>query len=188
MDATDYYTSHPNLVGEKSIGPFVSFYPSLGFVFVNNEGDIVGYIFAAPNLKEYCERISIAWLPELRLKYPKVEPSEGELLTPCETTINSLHGQDPAIPAGLDSPETWAIVKLAYLPSVSDYSLARSSTMLILACLRTSGVLRVLAEVPRKEKYIQDLYTRIGGLIFLGISLFMKSCCSKDFVYFGKAV
>jgi hypothetical protein len=48
---------------------------------------------------------------------------------------------------------------------VTDYSLARRSTMLLLACLRTTGVLKVLAEVPKKEKLLQDLYTRIGNLV-----------------------
>lgn len=162
MDATDFYTSHPRLVGEKSIGPFIHFYSSLGFVFVNNNEEIVGYIFAAPNMAELYQRISVAWLPEMRAKYSRVEPSEGELLTPCEATINSLHGSEPTVPTGLESPETYAVLRLAHLPSVSDSSLTRRAAMLILACLRTSGVLRAIAEVPKKEKYIQELYTKIG--------------------------
>ena len=163
MDATDSYSTHPRLVGDKAIGPFVNFYSRLGFVFENTEGELVGYIFAAPNVHEFYQRVATAWLPELRATYPKVEASEGELPTQCEATINSLHGPEPQVPPGLDSPETWAIVKLAYQPSVTDYSLARRATMLILACLRTTGVLRALAEVPKKEKYIQDLYTKIGN-------------------------
>ena len=45
MDASQDFASHPTLVGEKSIGPLLTFYPGLGFVFENNEGQIVGYIF-----------------------------------------------------------------------------------------------------------------------------------------------
>ena len=165
MDASSFFTSHPTIVGEKSLGPFINFYSHLGFVFEGANDEIVGYIFAAPNIQEYYQRINVAWLPELRTKYPKVEPtSEGELLTPCEATINSLHGPDPEYPKGLDSPETWAIVRMAFLPSMTDNSLVKRSTMLMLACLRTSGVLRVLAEVPKKEKYIQELYSKIGKI------------------------
>ena len=42
MDASQDYTSHPTLVREKSIRPFLTFNPGLGFVFENNQGLIVG--------------------------------------------------------------------------------------------------------------------------------------------------
>lgn len=162
MDASAFYSDHPRLVGEKSIGPFISFYSNLGFVFENSDGEIVGYIFAAPNLKEFYDRYSMAWLPDMRSKYAKVDAGDGELLTPCESTINSLYATNPEVPRGLESPESWALVKLAYIPTITDNSLARRSIMLILACLRTSGVLRALAEVPKKEKHVQDLYSKFG--------------------------
>ena len=175
MDASDYYSTHPKLVGEKSIGPFLNFYSHLGFVFVGANEEIVGYIFAAPNMKEFYQRLTVAWLPEMRTRYAKVEQQHddgsgegGELLTPCEATINSLHeGPEPELPTCVESPETWALIRLAFLPTVSDNSLAKRSTMLMLACLRTSGVLRVLAEVPRKEKYMQELYSKIGKKYYL---------------------
>ena len=49
------------------------------------------------------------------------------------------------------------------LPSVLDASLSRRAVMLILACLRTCGTLKVLTEVPRKERYVIDLYTKLGS-------------------------
>jgi len=122
---------------------------------------VVGYILAAPNLKELQERTAIAWLPELRAKYPRVPEEEEQLLSPCEATVNTLY-REPELPPGLESPESWGALRLAILPTVTDYSLARRSTMLLLACLRTTGTLKVLVEVPKKEKFVQDLYTRIG--------------------------
>jgi len=162
MDASADYASHPMLVGDKSVGPFITFYPGLCFVFENNLGDVVGYIFAAPNIHEFNQRVMNVWLPELRCKYPLVEPGEGELLTPCEAMINSIHTDPEPLPAFIDGPDSWAVCRLAVLPSVSDASLSRRSTMLLLACLRTSGVLKVLVEVPRKERYMMDLYTKMG--------------------------
>jgi len=162
MDASDDYSSHPTLVGEKCIGPFMNFYPGLGFVFENNLGQIVGYIFAAPNIREFHQRVTNVWQPELRSKFPLVEPGEGELLTPCEAMINSLHTDPEPLPSFIEGPDSWALCRLAVLSSVSDASLSRRSTMLMLACLRTSGVLKVLTEVPRKERYMMDLYTKMG--------------------------
>ena len=147
-----YFASHPNIVGEKSIGSFVTFYPELGFVMENSAGQIVGYVFAAPSCEEHHQRLTNVWIPELRFKFPLVEQGEGELLTQCKAVINSLH---PAILRGL--------IKLAVLPSVLDASLSRRAVMLILACLRTCGTLKVLTEVPRKERYEIDLYTKQGS-------------------------
>ena len=75
--------------------------------------------------------------------------------------VRALPGR-PEIPPGLESPETMALIRLAILPTVTDQSLLKRSIMLLLACLRTSGVLRVVAEVPKKEKYMQEVYGKIG--------------------------
>jgi len=171
MDASQFYTSHPKLVGEKSIGPFLNFYSHLCFVFEGANGEVVGYMSAAPDVKDYYQKLCVAWLPELRSRYPKVEHSDGELFTPCEATINSLHCQDPEIPPGLESPETMALIRLAILPTVTDQSLLKRSIMLLLACLRTSGVLRVVAEVPKKEKYMQEVYGKIGFTTVNGVEV-----------------
>ena len=44
LDATETYTAHPRLIGEKSVGPFLAFYTSLCFVFENNYGEVMAYI------------------------------------------------------------------------------------------------------------------------------------------------
>lgn len=160
MDASQDYTTHSSLVGEKSIGPMLTFHPGLGFVFENTEGHIVGYIFSAPCYKTYQEQVGQAWLPRLREKYPVVEQGEGELLTPCDLAINTLH-RDPELLV-IDEPESYGVCKLAMLSNPPDASLARRATTLLLACLRTSGILKVVTEVPKKERYLTDLYTKLG--------------------------
>lgn len=162
IDATQFFTSCPNLVGEKAIGPFTNFYPELGFVLESWEGQVVGYVFAAPSLREYHQRMTNVWLPELRLKYPVVEAAEGELLTTSEAVINSLHKDPEPLPGYIDSPDTWSVLKLAVSPSVLDASLSRRAIMLMLACLRTCGTLKVICEIPKKERYNIDLFTKLG--------------------------
>jgi len=162
IDASQYFTSYPTLVGEKTIGPFINFYPEYGFVLENNQGQVVGYVFAAPNLREFHQRMNNVWLPELRYKFPAIESSDGELLTPAETVINSLHSDLEPLPGYIDSPESWGLIKLSVLSSVLDASLSRRAVMLMLACLRTCGVLKVLSQVPKKERYMLDLFTKLG--------------------------
>ena len=48
------------------------------------------------------------------------------------------------------------------MPSVLDASLSRRAIMLILACLRTSGVLKVISDIPKKDRYNLDLFTKLG--------------------------
>ena len=170
IDATQYFSGHPTLPGEKTIGAFINFYPEFGFVLENSVGEIVGFVFAAPNIREYHQRLTNVWLPELRFKFPLVESGEGELLTPGEVVINSLHKDPEPIPSCVEAPESWGLIKLCVLPAVLDASLSRRAVLLILACLRTSGTLKVVSEVPRKEKYVFDLFKKLGkclDIIFL---------------------
>merc|ERR1712080_188988 len=119
-----------------------------------------GYVFSAPNLKDFHHQVNVAWLPQLRTKYPEVEQGEGELLTPCDLTINSLHRD--LDPLRIEHPETYGVCRLAMLATLPDSSLARRAMTLLLACLRTSGTLKVVSEVPKKEWYMTDLYTMLG--------------------------
>ena len=90
-----------------------------------------------------------------------VEQGEGELLTPCDLTINSIH-RDQDEPVAVKDGDSYGVCKLSMLASLSDASLARRATTLLLACLRTTGTLKVISEVPRKERYMIDLYTKLG--------------------------
>lgn len=162
LDANETYASHPRLVGDKSIGHFLAFSPNHAFVCTNNLGEVIGFVVASVNAKEFYRRTSIAWLPELRAKYPKVEKAEGELLTPCEATINSLHTEEPCMPPGLADEDGWAVCKVVILPTIPDTSIAKRATLLLLGCLRSSGVLRVFAEISNAEKYAQQAYLGIG--------------------------
>ena len=82
-----------------------------------------------------------------------------------QVTINSLHEEEPHLPPGLVEETGWAACRIALLPTVNDGSLSRRATMLLLACLRSSGVLRVFTEITKKEIYAPELYTKIGRFI-----------------------
>ena len=45
---------------------------------VEDENGIVGYALAALNVKSYYQKLSISWIPELRMKYP-LEDNINEL-------------------------------------------------------------------------------------------------------------
>lgn len=37
---------------------------------VEDENNIVGYAMAALNVKSYNQKMTVSWIPELRMKYP----------------------------------------------------------------------------------------------------------------------
>ena len=116
-----------------------------------------------------------------------MESGEGELLTPGEVVINSLHKDPEPLPGYVEAPETWGLVKLCVLPAVLDASLSRRAVLLILACLRTSGTLKVVSEVPRKEKYVFDLFKKLGKSIVIKISYSNGSIYCRIYAVYRKS-
>jgi len=60
------------------VGHFLNFSPE--FCFVIEDGwDIVGYVLAALDAKQFLKKTEIAWIPSLVEKYPKPESCESEV-------------------------------------------------------------------------------------------------------------
>lgn len=59
------------------VGGYITLSPELCMV-VEDENGIVGYALAALNVKSYYQKLSISWIPELRMKYP-LEDNINEL-------------------------------------------------------------------------------------------------------------
>jgi protein O-GlcNAcase/histone acetyltransferase len=53
----------------RYFGAFVTLSPELCFV-VEDDNSVVGFAAAAANAKELLRRIRVAWIPEMKAKYP----------------------------------------------------------------------------------------------------------------------
>lgn len=59
------------------VGNFLNFCPE--FCFVIEDGwDIVGYVLAAENAKEFMKQTEVAWIPSMMEKYPRPEMCKSE--------------------------------------------------------------------------------------------------------------
>ncbi len=65
----------------RLVGHFLTLSPE--YCFVLEEGDrIVGYVLATLDAKAYYKKMEVAWVEEMKRKYPK--PSKTTNLTPAE--------------------------------------------------------------------------------------------------------
>ena len=174
------------LIGDRMIGSYLTLCPEYVFVCENSlDGSIVGYACSAPDARTFYTRHNVAWLPEMRLKYPQRKKSapasaapgvnaDEDMLTPIEQMAQSFHSPNsefsvPSLLIDNSTPDSaqqpWGIAEM-YVSAMTEMSLPKRLTMLVLACLRASGTLRVFTEIkdtPNEAK-LKDFYASMGFL------------------------
>ena len=73
------------LVGDHAVGAFLTLSPEFCFVCESSlDGSIVGYVVASSDAKSFQSRYHVAWLPEMRSKYPRklVDSASSEVGCP----------------------------------------------------------------------------------------------------------
>lgn len=175
--------SDRQLVGDKMVGAYLTLCPEYTFVCENSlDGSIVGYSCSAPDAKVFFTRYNMAWLPEMRLKYPAPKKTtdpvtDEDMLTPIEQIAQSFHTLDSELsvpeclqraPNGdLGPSQPWGIAHML-LGNTNDNSLPKRLTMLLLACMRASGTLRMFADIkPFDEAKQKDYYINMGFLTMI---------------------
>jgi len=84
------------LVGDHAVGAFLTLSPEFCFVCDSSiDGSIVAYAVASNDSKVFHSKYQMAWLPEMREKYPRKQidlaGSEEVMLTPIEEIAQSFH-------------------------------------------------------------------------------------------------
>jgi len=85
--------SFPDLIGDMYFGAFITLSPELCFV-VEDDHSVVGFAAAAADAKELLRRIQIAWLPEMRVKYPDLvrwDPSDSAAIPVSLKVLTKIH-------------------------------------------------------------------------------------------------
>jgi protein O-GlcNAcase / histone acetyltransferase len=80
------------VIGDHALGAFLTLSPEFCFVCENSlDGSIVAFVVAAPDAKIFQNRYHVAWLPEMRNKYPRkildAASNEVSLFPPGACTI-----------------------------------------------------------------------------------------------------
>ena len=171
------------VVGDKRVGAHLTLCPEYCFVAENMvDGSISAVALMSPDAVQFFTRHNVAWLPEMRIKYPRKVQDEA-MLSPIEEMMLSFHMEDEVnelpsclssnsdhvSPSGSNSSSgggallAWGQIKLfAASNAINDQSVTKRLTMLAMACLRASGTIRVFAEVKSRDVKSKDLYTTLG--------------------------
>ena len=135
----------------------------------------------------------------MRLKHPGSKVAEDEMLTPIQQMAQSFHlpSAEATMPAAAtlanpvpgvaqgEAAPPWGVAHFQIASSVSEMSLPKRLTMLVLACLRASGTIRVFVEVapPRVEKQ-KEFYASLGFLPMLNLD---PEASKEDFMYMSRS-
>lgn len=181
MDGSDVFPDHPELIGDKSVGGFLTFSPEFCFI-VEDENEVVGYAVAALDAKQFFAKMEIAWIPEMCSKYPEIKKDHGEMLTPSEEIINSFRHYKPVVPETLHKLHP-SIVKLNLLPAVTDLSTSKLLLLCTMSSLKANGSFGAFVEVNRTDKYMQEFYGKLG---FVEINL--MGAGPEEVMYLGRVI
>ncbi|KAF4521040.1 hypothetical protein B566_EDAN008112 [Ephemera danica] len=178
MDGTEVYPGVPNLIGDRSVGSFLTLSPEFCFVVEDCDWGVVGYALAALDARQFASKVTAAWVPEMCEKYPKPEPKESDMMSVAEETILGFHNYKSDVPDSILTHHPSCLTS-ALLTSVMDQSVAKRLITCLLAALRANGSFGCHIELNVSDKYLQEFYTKLG-FTELGLGL------TQDTVFLGR--
>lgn len=110
--------------------------PDVSFVVEDGNGVVVGVSVAALDAKEFRRRMKIAWLDELRKKYPMSATGSCNEMT--KDVITSIHSDPPEIPMDVLNSHP-AELKFIVIAPLVDPSVPKRLVTCTLAALRANG-------------------------------------------------
>ncbi|XP_071946963.1 protein O-GlcNAcase-like isoform X2 [Antedon mediterranea] len=178
-DATDLFSEHLRLPGNKKVGALLTFSPEYCFV-AEEDGELCGYALATLDSMEFQKKCELAWLPEMCMKYPKPEKTEG--LTLAEMIIVSFHNHKPFRPVNMFQRFP-SLLTMSVLSSVEDQGVLKNLLACILSALKANGSHGAYIEVLKSECSMIDFYKKLG---FFDVPLADNQ--EEDFVILGRTI
>ncbi|XP_071827558.1 protein O-GlcNAcase-like isoform X2 [Apostichopus japonicus] len=178
-DGTDIFPDHPDLIGDKLVGHFLTLSKEYCFVVTDCE-EVVGFAVAAKGSKDFNKKVRMAWLSSLKEKYP--HPEKTDNLSPAEEIIISFHDAKEEIPESVSSRFP-SLLRLDVLPSVQDAGVTKNLLACVLSALKSNGSCGALVEVLVGERNQLEFYTKLGFF-----ELPKTDFTSEDSIYLGRAI
>ncbi|XP_032852398.2 protein O-GlcNAcase-like isoform X3 [Tyto alba] len=131
--------AHPDLLGDRLLGSFLSLSPEYTFV-LEDEGGLCGYAAGALCAEGFLQQRNSSWLPAVRHKYPRDlgagAPALGQ--DALEEALLFFHAEPPAVPLPV-LQHFPSLVQLGTVPRVLDVGASRSLAICLLSALRANG-------------------------------------------------
>ncbi|XP_039920508.1 protein O-GlcNAcase-like [Hirundo rustica] len=154
--------AHPDLLGDRLLGSFLSLSPEYTFV-LEDEGGPCGYAAGALHAEGFLQQRDSSWLPAVRHKYPPDLGTAGSALgqDALEEAVLFFHEEPLAVPQPV-LRRFPSLVQLGTAPRVLDVGASRSLALCLLSALRANGSRGVFCQVSDADRQQLSFYSKLG--------------------------
>uniref|UniRef100_A0A8C9N4Q8 protein O-GlcNAcase n=1 Tax=Serinus canaria TaxID=9135 RepID=A0A8C9N4Q8_SERCA len=154
--------AHPDLLGDRLLGSFLSLSPEYTFV-LEDEGGPCGYAAGALHAEGFLQQRDSSWLPAIRHKYPPELGTGGPALgqDALEEAVLFFHAEPLAVPQPV-LRRFPSLVQLGTAPRVLDVGASRSLALCLLSALRANGSRGVFCQVSDTDRQQLSFYSKLG--------------------------
>ncbi|XP_077355757.1 protein O-GlcNAcase [Festucalex cinctus] len=156
----DSGASHPDVVGDRCLGPCLALCPEYSFILEDELG-VCGCILGILDVRSFAKRCQASWLPAMRDKYL---PNGGHSNT--QDLIKLMEEDQGEYPDSLlyHFPSQ---LRLDTLPELVDISVSRTLLVTLLVALKANGSQGVFCEVQPTDSQRLEFLTKLGFLEIL---------------------
>jgi len=160
QDGSHLFPDHPELIGDRGVGPYLEFASDLAYVLADDEG-ICGYVLAAVDTQQFYDNFHSLWLPQICEKYP-VPTTDRSTWTYSEEVTYGFHNPPKVvIPECLSGPYP-SHLKFNLLPRAQGKGMGEGLITCVLAALQQKGSKGVHLDIaPNVIRYL-NFYTSLG--------------------------
>ncbi|XP_071311883.1 protein O-GlcNAcase-like isoform X12 [Agelaius tricolor] len=154
--------AHPDLLGDRLLGSFLSLSPEYTFVLEDEDGPC-GYAAGALHAEGFLQQRDSSWLPAIRHKYPPELGTGGAALgqDTLEEAVLFFHAEPLAVPQPV-LRRFPSLVQLGTAPRVLDVGASRSLALCLLSALRANGSRGVFCQVSDSDRQQLSFYSKLG--------------------------
>lgn len=153
-DARALY-SDPDYPGQRFAVPYARFAPDFAFV-LEIEGEVLGYVVAAPDTRAFEAQLAAQWWPQLQQKYQQ-RSADAPL---DDKILDAIRHPDAAAEALVSRWPAYLHINL--LPAAQKGGWGRKMIEHQLAALRAAGVSGVHLGVSLQNEQVCAFYQRMG--------------------------
>ncbi|KAM9286535.1 LOW QUALITY PROTEIN: protein O-GlcNAcase-like [Cariama cristata] len=154
--------AHPDLLGDRLLGSFLSLSPEYTFVLEDEDG-LCGYAAGALCAEGFLQQRDSSWLPATRHKYPQDLGADAPALgqDALEEALLFFHAEPPTVPLPV-LRRFPSLVQLGTAPRVLDVGASRSLAVCLLSALRANGSRGVFCQVSTGDRQQLSFYSKLG--------------------------
>ncbi|XP_065606339.1 protein O-GlcNAcase-like [Cyrtonyx montezumae] len=150
--------AHPDLLGDRVLGSFLSLSPEYTFVLEDESGPC-GYAAGALCAEGFLQERDSSWLPAMQRRYPQELGVLGQGV--LEEALLFFHTKPVSVPLPV-LRRFPSLVQLGMAPRVQDVGAGCSLAVSLLSALRANGSRGVFCQVSAADHRQLSFYSKLG--------------------------